>query len=132
MRKQKSDPHTLRVYNRYLAGLIAVILVAFQALSGLTLDVWMIVALTAFAAALPLLAGALVVNIVEERYPYGTPRSKHARAMNLFTVLGVVATLVGLDALFWHFFWLPGVVFPTMLLVSILVYGWYISDLDVK
>jgi len=131
MQRRKSDEYSLRLYNFYIGGLVAIILVLLQTLLGLEpLDLSIKISVPAFAIALPLLAGMLVVNIVEEKYPYGHARSVSARFMSIAFTIGSVATLVGIDAAFWHVMWQAGVAFLIALMAAVTVYGWYVAELE--
>jgi hypothetical protein len=133
MQKQQSNKHVLRLYNLYIAGLMALILVVLQAVFGLDkADFWVTTSVSAFSIALPLLGGVLVVNLVEERYPYGHKHSASARCLNIIFFLGIVSTLIGMDAAFWHISRLAGILFIVALVVAVIVCGWYVSDLDDK
>jgi hypothetical protein len=133
MKKQQSKEPVLRLYNLYIGGLMALILVVLQAVLGLDKpDIWVTASVSTFAIALPLLGGVLIVNLVEERYPYGRTRSASARCLNICFILGIVTTFTGLDASFWHISWLAGVLFLVTLLVTAIVCVWYGSDLEEK
>jgi hypothetical protein len=133
MQKHQRNEHALRLYNLYIAGLMALILVVLQAVLGLDkTDVWVKISVDAFSIAVPLLGGVLVVNLVEELYPYGRKHSASARGLNIIFFLGIFSTLIGMDAAFWHISWLAGILFIVALVVAMIVCGWYVSDLDDK
>jgi hypothetical protein len=133
MQKQKSNETALHLYNLYIGGLIALILVVLQAVLGLDkADIWITISVVSFALALPPLGGMLVVNLAEERYPYAQPRSTSARLSILLFVIGVIATFIGMVTAFWHISWLAAVIFLAMILVVSIVYGWYVFGLEKK
>jgi hypothetical protein len=131
MKKKKSDVYALRLYNLYVSGLVVIILVILQTFLGLDrLDNSILISVGAFALALPPLAGAIIVNFVEETYPYGHTRSIRMRAVNSLLTLGVIAGLTGIDAAFWHISWISGIIFFVTLIITIAIYGWYIAELE--
>ncbi|HLZ60646.1 MAG TPA: hypothetical protein VKR06_27180 [Ktedonosporobacter sp.] len=133
MQKQKSNEYTLRLHNLYIGGLMALILVVLQAFLGLDKpSICVSISVTAFAIALPLLGGVLVLNLVEEKYPYGQSHSISARLMNICFITGAIAAFIGMDAAVWNVLWLAGVAFFVTMIVATIVYGWYVSGLEEK
>jgi hypothetical protein len=128
--RRKSSEYARELYSQYAGGLIVVILVILQALLGLSsLDHWAFLSILAFALSLPCLSGVLIVNFIEKRYPYGYLFSKSSQFFNILSTVGIVTALAGIDAAFSHISPLLGIAFFIALVSTILICGWYISEL---
>lgn len=131
--KQRIKEQALHLYNLYTGGLIALILVILQAILGIDrADIWLSITIDAFAIALPFLGGLLVVNLMEERYPYGTPRSLRTKLLSTCFTIGIASTFIGLDTAFWHISWLAGVLCIVAILFISIICIWYILDLEAE
>src|SRR5438874_12398517 len=112
MKRIKNNKYAVRLYNLYAGGLIVFSLIVLQDCMTLKpLDRPAFISVVAFAIALPLLSGMLVVNAVESKYKYGPSHSMIARLTETMFALGVIAALTGIDAAFWHISWIAGVLF---------------------
>lgn len=133
MQKLRSSEYALHISNIYAGGLIVVSLVFLQTMLSLgSLDLPAFISAIAFSIGLPLLAGILVINAVESKYPYGSPRKDFSRGVHALFAVGVLATLIGMGAAFWHMSWVIGLTFIVVLTVAAIVYGLYILGLEEK
>jgi predicted MFS family arabinose efflux permease len=125
--------YVLRISNLYTSGLIVSILVILQAFLGLTtFDFWIETSVITSALALPLLAGMLVVNAIEEHYPSGPASSLSKKLMHLCSAAGTIAALIAIDTSFWHVLWQAGLAFALAALIALCIYGWYVAQLEEK
>lgn len=131
MQKLKSDAYAITLSNLYAGGLLVVSLIILQDFITLrTPDPASFISVLAFSVALPFLAGVLVVNVVESKYPYGSSHWVIGRLVHIVFALGVLIALVGVAAAFWHVSWIAGVVFLGALVVAFIVDSVYVADLD--
>jgi TM2 domain-containing membrane protein YozV len=133
MQKVKIDKYALEVQDVYAGGLIAISLVILQGFIGLSpvdLDNAALISIIAFAAALPLLSGILVIGIIENKYSYGSPRTTIASLVRILFILGIVLSLVGIEAAIWHIFWIAGVVSIVFSVIASIIYALYAADLE--
>lgn len=87
-------------------------------------------ALLAFAIAIPLLSGTLVLNVIEEQYKYGPLKSPAFRFVHYTFFASIVIALSGIAAAFWHASWFIGLIFIVSQVLAIIVYSMYISKLS--
>ena len=135
MQKVKIDKYALEVQDVYAGGLIAISLVILQGFIGLSpadLDNAALISIIAFSAALPLLSGILVIGIIENKYSYGSPRTTIASLVRILFILGIVLSLVGIEAAIWHTFWIAGVVSIVFSVIASIIYALYAADLEEK
>lgn len=131
MQRAKSSAYALTLYNLYAGGLVIIILVILQDLISLgKLDLASYISILAFAIALPLLCGTLVINAVESKYQYSSPHAKILKVIHVAFGIGVTLGLVGVAAAFWHISWIAGIVFIIALVVAIVVHAAYVADLN--
>ena len=133
MQKVKIDKYALEVQDVYAGGLIAISLVILQGFIGLSrvdLDNAALISIIAFSAALPLLSGILVIGIIENKYSYGSPRTTIASLVRILFILGIVLSLVGIEAAIWHTFWIAGVVSIVFSVIASIIYALYAADLE--
>ena len=131
MRNQRISKYAIRLHTLYAGGLVAVSLIVLQDLIGLgKLDLPALMSLIAFAAAIPLLSGMLVIAVVETRYPYISVHSRSIRVIESTFYLGALIDLFGFGAAFWHASLIAGIVFLAMTAFSILIYSIHISNLS--
>jgi hypothetical protein len=129
--RMQTNKHAIRLHTLYAGGLIAVSLIMLQGFLGLgKLDIPAFISVLAFAAAIPLLAGILVINVIERRYPYSSPGSKSVKIVENFFYLGILIDLVGIASTFWHISFIAGIIFIVMAVISGLVYSIYIFNLS--
>jgi hypothetical protein len=131
MQKVKIDKYALEVQDVYAGGLIAISLVILQGFIGLSsLDNAALISIIAFAAALPLLSGILVIGIIENKYAYGSPRTTIASLVRILFILGIILSLVGIEAAIWHASWIAGVVSIVSSVIASIIYALYAADLE--
>src|SRR6266567_4145835 len=109
-------------------GLIVLSIIVLHALLTLTkLDLPAFIAILAFAAAIPLLCGCLLIIHIElSNGYYLVSRWVDVSAYCFF--LGVTGAIVGGVATFWHASWIAGVVFAVTALLMFLVVIFYFDE----
>jgi len=109
-------------------GLIVLSIIVLHALLTLTkLDLPAFIAILAFAAAIPLLCGCLLIIHIElSNGYYLVSRWVDISAYCFF--LGVTGAIVGGVASFWHASWIAGVVFAVAALLMFLVVIFYFDE----
>jgi hypothetical protein len=109
-------------------GLIVLSIIVLHALLTLTkLDLPAFIAILAFAAAIPLLCGCLLIIHIElSNGYYLVSRWVDISAYCFF--LGVTGAIVGGVATFWHASWIAGVVFAVAALLMFLVVIFYFDE----
>ena len=123
--------YAIRLHTVYAGGLIAISLIILQDFIGLgKLDPSALVSVVAFAAAIPLLSGMLVANVIQSRYLYSPTLSRAPRVVESSFYLGILVDLIGISAAFWHASLIAGIVFIVMVAISGLVYSVYIFSLS--
>jgi hypothetical protein len=131
MQKQKSDSYAVDLSNFYAGGLIAVDLVILQAFLSIgALNPTQFISVTAFAIALPFLAGILTINMIEHYYPFRPQKSKAVHFVQILFIAGIAADIIGVDAALWSILWIVGVAFIGAFVISIVIYGIYIASLN--
>jgi hypothetical protein len=130
MQRSESDIYALRLQERYADGLIVIGLIILQDFITLgTPDSSSFTSVLAFSISPPLLSSVLVLNIVEEKYEYGSPHPIIAKITHLTFVLGILVALAGVAAAFWHISWIAGVVFIVVVVVAFIIYSAYAVNL---
>ena len=85
------------------AGLIGIGVVIVQALIAInTTDPSAVIALLAFAIALPLLGTLVILNVVQAKYRYAS----YPAYLTFAYILGEGSAGVGVIAAFWHVSWI--------------------------
>jgi hypothetical protein len=109
-------------------GLIVLSIIVLHALLTLTkLDLPAFIAILAFAAAIPLLCGCLLIIHIElSNGYYLVSRWVDVSAYCFF--LGVIGSVVGGVATFWHASWIAGVVFAVAAFLMFLVAIFYFDE----
>ncbi|SRR5579884_2776970 len=109
-------------------GLIVLSIIILHSLLTLTkLDLPAFIALIAFAAAIPLLCGCLLIIHIElSNGYYLVSRWVDISAYCFF--LGIAGALVGGVATFWHMSWIAGVVFGATASLMFLVVIFYFDE----
>lgn len=109
-------------------GLIVLSIIVLHALLTLTkLDLPAFIAILAFAAAIPLLCGCLLIIHIElSNGYYLVSRWVDVSAYCFF--LGVTGAIVGGVATFWHASWIAGVVFAVAAFLMFLVVIFYFDE----
>ena len=111
-------------------GLIVLSIIVLHALLTLTkIDPPAFVAILAFAFAIPVLCGCLLIIHIELSNGYYLI-SRWADVSAYCFFLGVVGALVGAVATFWHISWIAGVVFLTAALFMFLLVIFYFDEGD--
>jgi hypothetical protein len=109
-------------------GLIVLSIIVLHALLTLTkLDMPALIAIYAFAAAIPLLCGCLLIIHIELSNGYYLV-SKWVDVSAYCFFLGVTGAMVGGVATFWHVSWIAGVVFAATTLLMFLVVIFYFDE----
>lgn len=130
---RRSNEYALHISNVYAGGLIVVSLVFLQTMFSLgSFDRPAFISAVAFSIGLPLLAGILIMNAVESKYPYGFPRKGLSRGVQILFAVGILAILVEVGAALWHLSWIVSLTFIGALIVATIVYGFYILGLRRK
>lgn len=128
---QVYNTYAVKLHNLYAGGLIIISLVILQDFLSLKpLDPPAFLALLAFAIAIPLLSGTLVLNVIEEQFKYGPLKSPIFRLVHYTFLASIVLALTGIAAAFWHASWFIGLVFIVSQALAITVYSMYISKLS--
>ena len=128
--KIQNDTYTINLYNRYGGGLIVISLNILQDfISSGVHDLASQISTYAFAIATPLLSGMLILNTVESRYQYITPRLIISRIVHIVLILSIIISLIGIAAAFWHISWEIGTIFITTLVIALIIYSAYIIQL---
>lgn len=127
----RTSEYAIRLHTLYAGGLIAISLIVIQVFIGLgKLDMPALISVLAFASAIPLLSGMLVVNVVESKYQFSSPHSKIAKIVESSFYIGILINFVGIAAAFWHVWSIAGIVFIIMAILSGLLYSIYIFNLS--
>lgn len=127
----RSGTYARELHRLYAGGLIVISLIILQGFLNLgNLNPSALVSILAFALALPLLSATPILDVVERRFRVGPRRTAITRSVHVAFMLGVVVDLVGVGAAFWHLTWIAGVTFLSGLLLTCIVYGIYILNLD--
>lgn len=106
--KWRNDPHNVRTNNLVCGGLLAISLIILQDFiqAGVS-SRYAFIAVVSLAVALPCLAGVLISNNHEAKYPY----MHHAKFFNTMYAAGIISGLIGVIATFWYLSWITAVVF---------------------
>jgi hypothetical protein len=97
-----------RVNDLLYGGYLGIRLLFLQAFVSLTtLDLALLIALFAFAVAIPLLAASIVLNNILWVVKY----SSRSRWILLIRHISPVSAIVGIVAVFWHLSWISGLLF---------------------
>ena len=109
------------------AGLIGIGVVIVQALIGINAtDPPAVIAMLAFAIALPLLATLVMLNVVQTKYKYAS----YPFYLTFAYVVGQSSAVVGIIAAFWHVSWIAGVLIIISSLVGLAIYLAYSRQLE--
>jgi hypothetical protein len=109
-------------------GLIVLSIIVLHALLTLTKsDLPAFIGIIAFAAAIPMLCGCLLIIHIELGNGYYLV-SKWVDISAYCFFLGVTGALVGGVATFWHVSWIAGVVFGATVLLMFLVVIFYFDE----
>jgi hypothetical protein len=123
--------YAIRLHSLYAGGLLAISLIILQDFLGLgKLDLAALVSVVAFAAAIPLLSGMLVANVVQSKYRYSPALSRAPRVVESAFYLGILFDCLGIGAAFWHASVIAAIVFMVMVAISGLIYSVYIFSLS--
>lgn len=97
--KWRTDETRFSINNLVCGGLLAIFLIIFQDFiqTGVT-DIFSYVVVFSLAVAMPCLAGCLISNLIEVRYPY----KYGATLINIIYGIGLLSGFVGLVATFGH------------------------------
>ena len=122
--KTRISRYAIRLHSLYAGGLIAISLIILQDFIAVgKLDLPAHISVVAFAAAVPLLSGMLIANIVKSRYSFSSARSALVRVVESSFYFGILIDLVGIGAAFWHTSLIAGIVFIVMVAVSSIIYS---------
>jgi cobalamin synthase len=125
------DPFAVKLHNLYAGGLAAICLVILQDFFSMNkLDTPSFLAILAFAMALPLLSGTLVMNMIQERFKFGPSKTLIAELVHYTFLAGILLALAGIAAAFWHISAIIGLVFIVSQVFALVVYGLYITRLS--
>ncbi|HET7089028.1 MAG TPA: hypothetical protein VFL17_10285 [Anaerolineae bacterium] len=109
------------------AGLIGIGVVIVQALIGINAtDPPAVIAMLAFAIALPLLSTLVMINVVQSKYKYAS----YPFYLTFAYVVGQSSAIVGIIAAFWHVSWIAGVLIMISSLVGLAIYFAYSRQLE--
>ena len=109
------------------AGLIGIGVVIVQALIGINAtDPPAVIAMLAFAIALPLLSTLVMLNVVQTKYKYAS----YPFYLTFAYVVGQSSAVVGIIAAFWHVSWIAGVLIIISSLVGLAIYLAYSRQLE--
>jgi len=113
----------IRQNNRTYAALVGVGLILIQPFVGsVPLDVAAFVCVIAFALAIPMLAGLIMLN-AQESFRH---RSTKSLAVTIAQQAALACAFIGIVAAFWHISWVAGVVVLAASIVGMSVHsvGW--------
>jgi hypothetical protein len=131
--KLEITSYARKLHRLYAGGLILVSFIILQDFLDLgTSDPAVLISELAFSVALPLLSATLVLDVVEQRYPYGPRHAVVTWIVHAAFVVGILAALTGVGAAFWHPARITGVTFLCSLFVTFIIYGIYVLNLDDK
>ncbi len=117
----------IRQSNAILAGLIGISVVIVQALISVNAaDPPALVALLAFAIALPMMGTLVMINVVLAQYRYAS----FPVYITFAYFLGEGSAAVGVVAAFWHMSWVAGVLIVVSCLVGVGIYFAYSRQLQ--
>ncbi len=126
-RKYELQAEWIRQSNAVLAGLIGISVGIVQALIAVNAaDLPALIALGAFAIALPMMSTLVMVNITLARYRYASVPAY----VTLAYFLGEGTAAVGVVASFWHVSWVAGVLVVISCLVGLGIYFAYSRQLQ--
>ena len=109
------------------AGLIGIGVVIVQALIGINAtDPPAVIAMLAFAIALPLLGTLVMINVVQAKYKYAS----YPFYLTFAYIVGQSSAFVGVIAAFWHVSWIAGVLILISSLVGLAIYLAYSKQLE--
>ncbi len=117
----------LRQSNTILAGLIGISVVIVQALiANKTTDPPTVIALIAFALALPMMGTLVMINVILSRNRYAS----FPGYLTFAYVLGEGSAALGVVAAFWHVTWVAGLLVIVSSLVGMTIYFAYSRQLQ--
>ena len=117
----------IRESNAILGGLIGISVIIVQALlSSKVTDPPALIAILAFAIALPVMGTLVMLNVVLSRYRYISVPGYFTLAY----VLGEGSAAVGVIAAFWHLSWIAGLLIVMSSLVGMGIYFAYSRQLE--
>lgn len=117
----------VRQTSAVLAGLIGIGVVIVQALIAINAtDLPAMIALLAFAIALPLLGTLVILNVVLAQYKYASVPVY----LGFAYIVGEVSACVGVIAAFWHVSWIAGVLVVISGLVGLAIAAAYSRQLQ--
>ena len=109
------------------AGLIGIGVIIVQALIAINAsDPPAVIAMLAFAIALPLLGTLVMLNVVQAKYKYAS----YPLYLNFAYVVGQSSAFVGVVAAFWHVSWVAGVLILISGIISLAIYFAYARQLE--
>ncbi len=112
----------IRQSNSILAGLIGISVVIVQALIAIkATDPPAVIAILAFAIALPMMGALVMINTVLARHRYAS----FPGYLTLAYFVGEGSAAVGVVAAFWHLSWIGGVLIVASCLAGLAVYFAY-------
>ncbi len=117
----------IRQSNLILAGLIGISVVIVQALiSTRATDIPAVIAILAFAIALPMMGTLVMLNAVLARFHYAS----FPGYITLAYFTGEGSAAVGVVAAFWHLSWVAGVLIMASCLAGLGIYFAYSRQLQ--
>ncbi len=125
--KIELKPEWIHQSNSVLAGLIGISVVILQALiSNKAYDPPAVIALLAFAIALPMMAVLVMLNVVLASYRY----TSFPWYITVAYFIGEGSAAVGVVAAFWHVSWVAGVLVVVSGLAGLGIYFAYARQLQ--
>ena len=125
--KYELKEEMIRESNGILAGLIGISVVIMQALIAINAtDPAAVIALLAFAIALPMMGMLVMLNVLLVRYRYAS----FPVYITVAYVMGEGSAVVGVVAAFWHVSWVAGVLIVVSGLVGLGIYFAYSRQLQ--
>lgn len=117
----------IRQSSAILAGLIGISVVIVQALLAIhATDPPAVIALLAFAVALPMLGMLVMLNVLLAKYRYAS----FPGYLTFAYVVGEGSAAVGVVAAFWHVSWVAGLLIVVSSLVGLGIYFIYSRQLQ--
>ncbi len=125
--KYELKEETIRQSNAILAGLIGISVVIVQALIAIkATDPPAVIALLAFAIALPMMGMLVMLNVVLAKFRYAS----FPGYVTFAYFMGEGGATVGVVAAFWHVSWVAGVLIVVSGLVGLGIYFAYSKQLQ--
>lgn len=125
--KWRTDEPLLSINNLVCGGLLVIFLVIFQDFIQMGLsNVYSYIVVLSLAVAMPCLAGCLIVNLIEVRYPY----KYGAKWVNTIYGIGLLSGFAGLVATFGYISPIVAIVFFAISVSVLFLFSKHVKQLS--